>query len=615
VTPFTELTTPTRQPGAEPLPGYRLISPLGRGGFGEVWKCEAPGGLLKAIKFIPGGGEECRRELSAFDRIKTIRHPYLLTLERVEHTGSDLLMVMELADCQFLDRFNECREQGQTGIPREELLGYLKETAEALDTISTRHGLQHLDVKPQNLFLVSGHAKVGDYGLVRSMERVAETQGHRGFTPRYTAPEVLQGGLDPRSDQYSLALVFVELLTGGFPYSGQTAPQLILQHVTAQPNLSGLPSRDRAVVSRALSKDPTARFPSCTAFIRALPLQVVEPVVAHVSEAPASRPLLRAPTSAELRAKLEPPAANPTATPDQTIIARKSTHVTAVPLRRAGPQVAPPPSADQFSHFRPVMSVYQLAEAQSDLPTPVPDLTPQQFVDAVVDAAAAAAAVGPGAGNVPGAEFTCQFLCTLPAGMVPLKLVVVAERWGFAGQQLDDTRVVLWRDAVVDHSRPDRDESKPRAEIMLHIPSPPSATITVTAGLYGTFKKHYMKTFAQNARAELPEVLEQIRAQLQNQDERRAHPRHPAGFPIRVFPLYPDGTVGEWLEGRCEDVSLGGVRFTTAVPVPTDRLYLEFGNVPAVEGYALYTRLLRSAAGPLGRGAVNVCRFRTAATG
>jgi serine/threonine protein kinase len=264
----------TKAAGTEPLPGYKLLSPLGRGGFGEVWKCEAPGGLQKAIKFVSStsedgrGSERFSQELAAFEQIKTIRHPFLLTLERVEQIGNELVMVMELADRQLQDRFRECRTCGLPGIPRDELLAYFADAAEALDVISARYNLQHLDIKPANLFLVSGHVKVGDYGLVAQLE--GPEAGNRGLTPRYVAPEVLHGTPSNCSDQYSLALVYQELLTGVFPYPGRTPQQLMLQHVSTKPDLSALSPGDQPVVGRALAKQPEGRFPSCLAFVQAL---------------------------------------------------------------------------------------------------------------------------------------------------------------------------------------------------------------------------------------------------------------------------------------------------------------------------------------------------------
>src|SRR2546426_5239316 len=91
---------------AEPIPGYRVIERLGGGGFGEVWKAEAPGGLFKAIKFVygdlkstgEGDGRRAEQELKALSRVKSVHHPFILSLERFDIIDGQLIIVMELAD-------------------------------------------------------------------------------------------------------------------------------------------------------------------------------------------------------------------------------------------------------------------------------------------------------------------------------------------------------------------------------------------------------------------------------------------------------------------------------------------------------------------------------------
>jgi hypothetical protein len=268
---------------AEPIPGYKLMERLGGGGFGEVWKAEAPGGLHKAIKFVYGDletagdeGMRAEQELKALSRVKSVRHPYILSLERFDIIDGQLMIVMELADRNLWDRFRECRTQGLPGIPREELLRYMEETAEALDLMNNEYQLQHLDIKPQNLFLVHNHAKVADFGLVKDLQgMMASVTG--GVTPVYAAPETFDGWISRFCDQYSLAIVYQELLTGQRPFAGNNIRQLILQHLQASPNLSSLPPSDRDAIARALAKNPDDRFPSCMELIRTLRGNVAAP--------------------------------------------------------------------------------------------------------------------------------------------------------------------------------------------------------------------------------------------------------------------------------------------------------------------------------------------------
>src|SRR5437868_1399289 len=260
---------------SEPIPGYRLIERLGSGGFGEVWKAEAPGGLFKAIKFVQRGGSfddsvaiagtnpersRAEQEWKSLLRVKTGRHPFILLPDRFENIENYLVIVMELADRTLADRFKECRTQGRPGIPREELLSLLFEAAEVLDLMNSQYQLQHLDIKPQNLFLVHNHIKVADFGLVKDLEGMqASVTG--GVTPVYAAPETFDGWVSRFCDQYSLAIVYQELLTGQRPFNGTSVGQLIMQHLRSPPNLTALPAGEREAVGRALSKSPDQRFP------------------------------------------------------------------------------------------------------------------------------------------------------------------------------------------------------------------------------------------------------------------------------------------------------------------------------------------------------------------
>ncbi len=271
------------EPHEEPIPGYRLIERLGSGGFGEVWKAEAPGGLFKAIKFVQCevspddsaiGFEQDRsradQELKSLSRVKTVHHPYVISLDRFEIVEDYLVIVMELADRTLADRFKQCRGQGLPGVPREELLGYLREAAEALDLMNSQYQLQHLDIKPQNLFLVHNHIKVADFGLVKDISDQKFMTITGGVTPVYAAPETFDGKFSRQSDQYSLAIVYQEMLTGHRPFTGTSMKQLILQHLQNSHDLTPVPVHDRPVMAKALSKNPEDRYATCLDFVQYL---------------------------------------------------------------------------------------------------------------------------------------------------------------------------------------------------------------------------------------------------------------------------------------------------------------------------------------------------------
>jgi serine/threonine-protein kinase len=264
--------------GVEPVAGYKLIRKLGRGGFGEAWEAEAPGGVRVALKFIRLGNAQAGPELRGLEVIRNIRHPHLLDVQFAVQVEDCLVIAMPLCDESLWDRLKECTKEGPPGLPRDDLLRLMGELAEAVDFLNEpRHpagdgrlvGVQHRDIKPHNIFLVGGSVRLADFGLAKILE--ASCARHTGsMSPDYVAPEALKGTVAPQSDQYSLAVTYCQLRTGRLPVTGETIGEVVYNHLHGTPDLSALPEEERPVVGRALAKEPGARWPTCRAFVLGL---------------------------------------------------------------------------------------------------------------------------------------------------------------------------------------------------------------------------------------------------------------------------------------------------------------------------------------------------------
>ena len=271
--------------GDQPVPGFRLVRRRGRGGFGEVWEAEASGGFLVALKFVRLSNRARAAELRALDFVRGIHHPNLLANFGSWLIDDTLVIGMELADRSLLDRHIEATRQGYRGIPRGELLGYLAEVAAGIDHLNDyRHafdgrtsiGVQHRDLKPPNILLFGGGAKVADLGMARAME--GEVAGHTGiWTFPYAAPEFFRGETTRQSDQYGLAATFCQLRGGRLPFVGSAA-SVTAGHLFGRPDLEALPEPERPIVERALAKVAGERWPTCRAFVEALRLLPLDAV-------------------------------------------------------------------------------------------------------------------------------------------------------------------------------------------------------------------------------------------------------------------------------------------------------------------------------------------------
>ena len=300
------------------LPGYRLVKLLGRGGFGEVWQADAPGGMSVAIKVLVNvGRREGTREYRALQTVKNIRHAHMVPVFGVWLKASDgtclgeadvaeagrrilgnhgaagagspqqapleLIVAMGLGDGTLHDRLQASVRAGATGLPPEQLLDWMRQAALALDHFNagarTATGgaaaVQHCDIKPQNILLVGDVVQVCDFGLARAQGEVRATSNNMASLA-YAPPEMVTAPYDPAptTDQYSLAISYLELRTGRLPNRDTTVVGVLNEKLSGHLDLDAVCAAERQVLKRALDRDPAKRWPSCTAFIRALALAV-----------------------------------------------------------------------------------------------------------------------------------------------------------------------------------------------------------------------------------------------------------------------------------------------------------------------------------------------------
>jgi serine/threonine protein kinase len=284
---------------------YSIIEQLGAGGMGVVYRAHDE--VLKrlvAIKTLAPGtltGEKARHQFRKEAlALAKLSHPSIATVFDVGQVRNIDYIVMECVAGEGLDA------RLQAGpLTVKEATSICLQIAEAMQE-AHEHGVIHRDLKPANVMLTQkGHVKVLDFGLARlfapetidATVSLSETQGPIG-TPRYMPPEQIAGGVtDPRSDVWSLGVIYYECLTGKVPF--QRDNTLSTLHAISSEEFPqvrqlrpGTPALADEIVQRALRKDPAERYQSAAEFHR-VAAQLMESLTA--TEEDSTRSIIRLP--------------------------------------------------------------------------------------------------------------------------------------------------------------------------------------------------------------------------------------------------------------------------------------------------------------------------------
>jgi len=267
-------------PGAR-LGPYEILSPLGAGGMGEVFKArDTRLDRVVAVKVLPQRLSASPEVRQRFEReaktISQLSHPHICALHDIGREGETDYLVMEYLEGETL---SERLAKGP--LPLEQTLRFGIEIVDALEK-AHRQGIVHRDLKPGNIMLTKSGVKLLDFGLAKAMAApvpkgsLTALPTQEGLTQegtilgtfQYMAPEQLEGNeADARSDIFAFGSVLYEMATGKKAFSGTSQASLISSIMTAEPQpISAVqpmspPALDH-VVRRCLAKDPDDRWQS-----------------------------------------------------------------------------------------------------------------------------------------------------------------------------------------------------------------------------------------------------------------------------------------------------------------------------------------------------------------
>ncbi len=269
--------------GSTPLPRYTIRRGLGVGGFGEVYFAVSEAGKEVALKRIQ---RNLDIELRGVSQCLNLKHPNLVALYDICRDEDDgAWVVMEYVAGKNL---RQILNQHPQGLGEGEVRRWFAEMAAGVDHLHAA-GLVHRDLKPGNLFDDMGVVKVGDYGLskfISASQRGGHTESVGTF--HYMAPEIGRGQYGRGIDLYAMGVILFELLTGRVPFDGESCHEIIVKHLTALPDLTGIDQPYRSVIAAALEKDPAKRPANVAAMLAPLGLTTTSPVIGWLSSMPAS---------------------------------------------------------------------------------------------------------------------------------------------------------------------------------------------------------------------------------------------------------------------------------------------------------------------------------------